>query len=160
MATPKRQARSRKRTGMSSGRFRTKMRRECNQFGRAKPGRVSPRVSGHHVIGESTGSFRMCVAAWSGTDPPRRLRAVAPLFSKGRFGHPIHNRTISVREAALLQTFPADYRYPVHGACLQHCRQRPAVRFCRDRIAPVLVRTHVYGEQARSLPCAVACAGM
>ncbi|MXY51731.1 MAG: DNA cytosine methyltransferase [Gammaproteobacteria bacterium] len=31
-------------------------------------------------------------------------------FSKGRFGHPEANRTISVREAALLQTFPADYR--------------------------------------------------
>lgn len=30
-------------------------------------------------------------------------------FSKGRFGHPQANRTISVREAALLQTFPADY---------------------------------------------------
>ena len=32
-------------------------------------------------------------------------------FSKGRFGHPVHDRTISVREAALLQTFPADYRF-------------------------------------------------
>ena len=31
-------------------------------------------------------------------------------LSKGRFGHPSANRTISVREAALLQTFPADYR--------------------------------------------------
>ncbi len=30
-------------------------------------------------------------------------------FSKGRFGHPSQNRTISVFEAALLQTFPADY---------------------------------------------------
>lgn len=30
-------------------------------------------------------------------------------FSKGRFGHPQANRTISVREAALLQTFPSDY---------------------------------------------------
>ena len=30
-------------------------------------------------------------------------------FSMGRFGHPEANRTISVREAALLQTFPADY---------------------------------------------------
>ena len=30
-------------------------------------------------------------------------------FSKGRFGHPEANRTISVREAALLQTFPLDY---------------------------------------------------
>ncbi len=30
-------------------------------------------------------------------------------FSKGRFGHPEVDRTISVREAALLQTFPEDY---------------------------------------------------
>jgi DNA (cytosine-5)-methyltransferase 1 len=30
-------------------------------------------------------------------------------LSKGRFGHPDQNRTISVREAALLQTFPLDY---------------------------------------------------
>ncbi len=32
-------------------------------------------------------------------------------FSKGRFGHPIQDRTISVREAALLQTFPENYRF-------------------------------------------------
>ncbi len=31
-------------------------------------------------------------------------------LSKGRFGHPNADRTISVREAALLQTFPRDYR--------------------------------------------------
>ncbi len=31
-------------------------------------------------------------------------------LSKGRFGHPHADRTISVREAALLQTFPRDYR--------------------------------------------------
>ncbi len=30
-------------------------------------------------------------------------------LSKGRFGHPSEDRTISVREAALLQTFPPDY---------------------------------------------------
>ena len=34
-------------------------------------------------------------------------------FSKGRFGHPIARRTISVREAARLQTFPEDYRFDV-----------------------------------------------
>ena len=32
-------------------------------------------------------------------------------FSKGRFGHPDADRTISVREAASLQTFPEDYRF-------------------------------------------------
>ena len=34
-------------------------------------------------------------------------------FSKGRFGHPTEDRTISVREAATLQTFPGDYRFDV-----------------------------------------------
>lgn len=33
--------------------------------------------------------------------------------SKGRFLHPIENRCISAREAALLQTFPRDYIFPV-----------------------------------------------
>ncbi len=31
--------------------------------------------------------------------------------SKGRFGHPDQLRTISVREAALIQTFPVDYQF-------------------------------------------------
>lgn len=30
-------------------------------------------------------------------------------YSKGRFGHPTENRAISLREAALIQTFPPDY---------------------------------------------------
>ncbi|WP_164931600.1 DNA cytosine methyltransferase [Longirhabdus pacifica] len=30
-------------------------------------------------------------------------------LSKGRFGHPVENRAISLREAALIQTFPKDY---------------------------------------------------
>jgi len=29
----------------------------------------------------------------------------------GRFGHPEQNRAISLREAALLQTFPKDYQF-------------------------------------------------
>lgn len=32
--------------------------------------------------------------------------------SKGRFLHPEENRAITAREAALLQTFPRDYRFP------------------------------------------------
>jgi len=41
-------------------------------------------------------------------------------FSKGRFGHPQANRTISVREAATLQTFPKDYIFEtssIEDAC-------------------------------------------
>lgn len=33
--------------------------------------------------------------------------------SKGRFLHPMEDRCISAREAALLQTFPIDYEFPV-----------------------------------------------
>ncbi len=32
-------------------------------------------------------------------------------YSNGRFGHPIQNRAISIREAACLQTFPRSYRF-------------------------------------------------
>lgn len=32
-------------------------------------------------------------------------------YSKGRFGHPTENRAISLREAALIQTFPVNYKF-------------------------------------------------
>jgi site-specific DNA-cytosine methylase len=32
---------------------------------------------------------------------------------KGRFLHPVRNRAITMREAALLQTFPRRYKFPV-----------------------------------------------
>ena len=32
--------------------------------------------------------------------------------SKGRFLHPEENRTITIREAALIQTFPPRYKFP------------------------------------------------
>ena len=32
-------------------------------------------------------------------------------FGTGRFGHPEQNRAISAREAALIQTFPATYKF-------------------------------------------------
>jgi len=44
---------------------------------------------------------------WSEVSPT--ITGGCTTLSKGRFGHPERDRTISVREAALLQTFPADY---------------------------------------------------
>jgi DNA (cytosine-5)-methyltransferase 1 len=42
-------------------------------------------------------------------EPSPTITGGCTTFSKGRFGHPDQLRTISVREAALLQTFPKDY---------------------------------------------------
>jgi DNA (cytosine-5)-methyltransferase 1 len=32
-------------------------------------------------------------------------------FGTGRFGHPEQNRALTLREAAILQTFPKDYKF-------------------------------------------------
>jgi len=44
-------------------------------------------------------------------EPSVTITAGCTTLSKGRFGHPEHDRTLSLREAALLQTFPPDYRF-------------------------------------------------
>jgi DNA (cytosine-5)-methyltransferase 1 len=44
---------------------------------------------------------------WDDVSPT--ITAGCTTLSKGRFGHPEDNRTLSAREAALLQTFPQDY---------------------------------------------------
>ena len=44
-------------------------------------------------------------------NPSTTITAGCTTLSKGRFGHPTEQRTISLREAALLQTFPADYDF-------------------------------------------------
>lgn len=36
-------------------------------------------------------------------------------FGNGRFGHPVQDRAISLREAAILQTFPDNYRFLAPG---------------------------------------------
>lgn len=44
-------------------------------------------------------------------EPSPTITAGCTTLSKGRFGHPDQLRTISLREAALLQTFPAYYHF-------------------------------------------------
>ena len=49
--------------------------------------------------------------AWD--QPSPTITGGCTTLSKGRFGHPEQQRTISLREAALLQTFPAEYKFPI-----------------------------------------------
>ena len=59
---------------------------------------------------------RMC---WD--KPAPTLTCKCTSISNGRFGHPVQNRAISVREAATLQTFPKNYVfYSTHTNNTQH----------------------------------------
>lgn len=51
-------------------------------------------------------------------------------YSKGRFGHPIENRAISLREAALIQTFPLEYKFTgsKNGALFEGSRSNIATQ--------------------------------
>ena len=49
--------------------------------------------------------------SWDDVAPTITSGFVNP--SKGRFLHPVENRAITVREGALLQTFPPDYHFPL-----------------------------------------------
>ncbi len=50
--------------------------------------------------------------AWDDVAPTITSGCFNP--SKGRFLHPIEDRAITLREAAILQSFPKRYRFPVH----------------------------------------------
>ena len=45
--------------------------------------------------------------AWD--QPAPTITARFDSFSRGRFGHPVLDRTITLREGARLQTFPEDF---------------------------------------------------
>lgn len=46
---------------------------------------------------------------WEKPSPTMTTQCIG--YGNGRFGHPVQNRAISLREAALLQTFPLDYKF-------------------------------------------------
>ena len=48
---------------------------------------------------------------WSGILPAPTITTQCFGFGNGRFGHPEQNRAISLREAAILQTFPRSYQF-------------------------------------------------
>ncbi len=47
--------------------------------------------------------------AWD--EPAPTITTLAHNFGTGRFGHPEQDRAITLREAALLQTFPKRFRF-------------------------------------------------
>ncbi|MCA1469631.1 DNA cytosine methyltransferase [Bradyrhizobium sp. IC3195] len=54
--------------------------------------------------------------SWSEKAPT--ITTLAYNYGSGRFGHPSQDRAISLREAALLQTFPSDYAFVPPGSAI------------------------------------------
>ena len=44
-------------------------------------------------------------------EPAPTMTTLCTGIGNGRFGHPVQNRAISAREAALFQTFPTTYKF-------------------------------------------------
>ena len=56
-------------------------------------------------------------------------------IGNGRFGHPEQDRAISAREAALLQTFPMNYRFFEDESCVSLTK---ASRYIGNAVPPKL----------------------
>lgn len=64
---------------------------------------------------ESGASYRSVYARMVWDKPAPTITTQCFNFGTGRFGHPEQDRAISLREAAILQSFPKDYRFVRDG---------------------------------------------
>ncbi|MBX3226274.1 MAG: DNA cytosine methyltransferase [Labilithrix sp.] len=93
---------------------RTMSPQNVRRMAHAKPGRVWSsipkrlRPACHQDAVRKIG-FRSAYGRLKWDEPSVTITGGCTTFSKGRFGHPTQPRTISVREAALIQTFPPSY---------------------------------------------------
>ena len=72
--------------------------------------------------------------AWDDVSPTITGGCFNP--SKGRFLHPTKNRAITMREAALLQSFPADYYFPTSRG------KTPVAQMIGNALPPEFIRRH------------------
>lgn len=64
-----------------------------------------------HKIDSSIIGFRSVYGRMAWDDVAPTITARFDSFTRGKFGHPIQDRSISLREGALLQTFPVDFEF-------------------------------------------------
>lgn len=64
-----------------------------------------------HKIGSSVIGFRSVYGRMAWDDVAPTITARFDSFTRGKFGHPTQDRSISLREGALLQTFPIDFEF-------------------------------------------------
>lgn len=89
----------------------------------ARPGRpwsewADPELVAECHRRESGASYRNVYGRMEWDRPSPTLTTGCFSFGRGRFGHPEQDRAISLREAALLQSFPAGYRFAAPDAAV------------------------------------------
>ena len=62
-----------------------------------------------HKVDSSVIGFRSVYGRMAWDDVAPTITARFDSFTRGKFGHPVQDRSISLREGALLQTFPKDF---------------------------------------------------
>lgn len=80
-------------------------------------------------------SFKSVYARMSWDQPAPTMTTQCFNFGTGRFGHPEQHRSITLREAAILQSFPEDYRFVRPGAEVQFA---PVGRMVGNAVPPRL----------------------
>ena len=78
---------------------------------------------------------------WDDVSPTITGGCVNP--SKGRFLHPSQDRAITLREAALLQTFPRRYRFSLEGG------KETAALMIGNALPPTFIKRHALAIKAR-----------
>jgi DNA (cytosine-5)-methyltransferase 1 len=84
---------------------------------------------------ESGKSFSSVYGRMSWDKPAPTMTTLCTGLGNGRFGHPDQNRAISVREAALFQTFPNDYKFFLPNDEISITK---ASRYIGNAVPPVL----------------------
>lgn len=74
-----------------------------------------------HKIDSSVIGFRNVYGRMAWDDVAPTITARFDSFTRGKFGHPAQDRSISLREGALLQTFPKDFQF--EGSKVEIARQ-------------------------------------
>lgn len=86
----------------------------------AKPGKTWREWEDQDIVAAchrkpSGGTFSSVYGRMEWNKPSPTITTQCFGFGNGRFGHPVQDRAISLREAALLQSFPLNYRFTEPG---------------------------------------------
>jgi DNA (cytosine-5)-methyltransferase 1 len=90
----------------------------------------------HKRLAKSLPGFHDVYGRMAWDKPPPTITGGCINPSKGRFLHPQSNRSITLREAALIQTFPKSYRFPLDRG------RYPVAMLIGNALPPEFIRRH------------------